>query len=312
MSTLDPTEVFRQEAAELFETLEGALLDLCQRPDDRELVDSAFRALHTIKGSGAMFGFDKVASFTHEFETAFEKVRKGEIKPTQELIAVALAAKDYIRALIEAPDSTDSIIGDAILDDLKQFVGSPAQAEASVPKAQAAAAPDASRQVGWQLHLEFDSHILCNGSNPLDLLEDLCKIGPCFVVPVTDGVPMLDELEPEYCYLKWDVTLHADCDKAAIDDVFMFVCDEMKLTLTPLAEGALPARVPMLDLDAPLPAMENAPSEATPAQAVVQAAAAPAPSPAPTGKEAAERRSGEGRRTEDRRQSACRPSGSTS
>ena len=52
MSSIDPTEVFRQEAAELFETLEAALLDLCQRPDDRELVDQAFRALHTIKGSG--------------------------------------------------------------------------------------------------------------------------------------------------------------------------------------------------------------------------------------------------------------------
>ena len=93
MSAMDPTEVFRQEASELFEVLEGALLDLGLRPDDRELVDSAFRALHTIKGSGAMFGFDKVASFTHEFETAFDRVRKGEIKPTQELISVSLAAR---------------------------------------------------------------------------------------------------------------------------------------------------------------------------------------------------------------------------
>src|SRR6478609_4681180 len=122
MNAMDPTEVFRQEASELFEVLEGALLDLGQRPDDRELVDSAFRALHTIKGSGAMFGFDKVASFTHEFETAFDRVRKGEIEPTQELISVALAAKDYIRALIEDPQSTDDVIGDAILDDLKRLV----------------------------------------------------------------------------------------------------------------------------------------------------------------------------------------------
>src|SRR6201997_3613415 len=137
MSSIEPTEVFRPEAAELFETLEAALLDLCQRPDDRELVDQAFRALHTIKGSGAMFGFDKVAAFTHEFETAFEKVRKGEIKPTQELISVALAAKDYIRALIEAPDSTDSIIGDAILDDLKQFVAPGAQHADAAPKLEA-------------------------------------------------------------------------------------------------------------------------------------------------------------------------------
>ncbi|MBP0661509.1 Hpt domain-containing protein, partial [Mycobacterium tuberculosis] len=90
------TEVFRQEASELFEVLEAALLDLGLRPDDRELIDAAFRALHTIKGSGAMFGFDKVAAFTHEFETAFDRVRRGEITPTQDLISAALGAKDYI------------------------------------------------------------------------------------------------------------------------------------------------------------------------------------------------------------------------
>src|SRR5215469_12270161 len=252
MSALDPTEVFRQEASELFETLEAALLDLCQRPDDRELVDSAFRALHTIKGSGAMFGFDKVAAFTHEFETAFELVRKGEIKPTQELIAVALAAKDYIRALIEAPESTDSIIGDAILDDLKQFVALPGAVPAPVVVQEAPAAKPATQahgHVGWRLYLEFDSHILCNGCNPLDLLDDLCKLGSCFAVPVIDGIPMLEELEPEYCYLKWDVTLHSDCDKAAIDDVFMFVQDELKLTLTPLeAHADVPAPALQIEL----------------------------------------------------------------
>ncbi|MGX1325112.1 two-component system chemotaxis sensor kinase CheA [Bradyrhizobium sp. USDA 377] len=249
MSAMDPTEVFRQEASELFEVLEGALLDLGQRPDDRELVDSAFRALHTIKGSGAMFGFDKVASFTHEFETAFDRVRKGEIKPTQELISVALAAKDYIRALIEDPQSTDDIIGEAILDDLRRFVSAdqPAAPVAAIAEAPPLT-PAESKQAGWHLYLEFESHILRNGSNPLDLLEDLCKLGPCFVVPVTDGIPFLEEMEPEDCYLKWDVKLHAACDKDAIDDVFMFVQDEMKLTLLPLAQVEAPAPAPMFQL----------------------------------------------------------------
>ncbi|HUN96090.1 MAG TPA: chemotaxis protein CheA [Bradyrhizobium sp.] len=277
MTTIDPTEVFRQEASELFETLEAALLDLCQRPDDRELVDSAFRALHTIKGSGAMFGFDKVATFTHEFETAFELVRKGEIKPTQELISVALAAKDYIRALIEAPDSTDSIIGDAILDDLKRFVAPAAQAvDVVVPNAPAPVIAE-KRSAGWQLHLEFDSRVLRNGSNPLDLLDDLCKLGPCFAVPVTDDVPLLDELEPEDCYLKWDVTLSSDCDKAAIDDVFMFVLDEMKLTIAPLAHVEFPAPVsllqevaPQASSPAPAPAAEEKPAAEPPAARVEQ------------------------------------------
>lgn len=261
MSTVDPTEVFRQEASELFEVLEGALLDLGQRPQDRELVDSAFRALHTIKGSGAMFGFDKVASFTHEFETAFDRVRNGEIKPTQELISVALAAKDYIRALIEDPQSTDDIIGEAILDDLKRFVSADQPDAPMVAIAEAPPlAPGESKQAGWHLHLEFESHILRNGSNPLDLLEDLCKLGPCFVVPITDGIPFLDELEPDDCYLKWDVKLHAACDKDAIDDVFMFVQDEMKLTLAPLAHVEAPAPAPLFRLldEEPTPAAQIA------------------------------------------------------
>ncbi|MDN3278494.1 chemotaxis protein CheA [Frankia sp. RB7] len=270
MSAMDPTEVFRQEASELFEVLEGALLDLGQRPDDRELVDSAFRALHTIKGSGAMFGFDKVASFTHEFETAFDRVRKGEIKPTQELISVALAAKDYIRALIEDPQSTDDIIGDGILDDLKRFVSSdqPAAPVAEIAEAPPLA-PVESKQAGWHLYLEFESHILRNGSNPLDLLEDLCKLGPCFVVPVTDGIPFLDEMEPEDCYLKWDVKLHAACDKDAIDDVFMFVSDEMKLTLSPLEHVEAPAPMPLFLL------LDEEPVAEMPAP-LVEAAAPPA------------------------------------
>ncbi|MCA6111648.1 chemotaxis protein CheA [Bradyrhizobium cenepequi] len=285
MSSMDPTEAFRQEASELFETLEGALLDLGLRPDDRELVDSAFRALHTIKGSGAMFGFDRVAAFTHEFETAFELVRKGEIKPTQELIAVALAAKDYIRALIEAPDSADSIIGDAILDDLKRFVSPTAQV---LPVGSNADIPPVSesRPAGWQLRLEFESHILRNGSNPIDLLDDLCKLGPCFVVPLTDGVPLLDELEPEDCYLKWDVTLHGACDKAAIDDVFMFVQDEMKLTLAQVERAAPVLAMPIADVEL------AAPPAPAPTAASVPAAAEPA---APS-----ERKREEPRRTEER------------
>lgn len=274
MSAMDPTEVFRQEASELFEVLEGALLDLGQRPDDRELVDSAFRALHTIKGSGAMFGFDKVASFTHEFETAFDRVRKGEIKPTQELISVALAAKDYIRTLIEDPQSTDDIIGEAILGDLKRFVSldQPAAPLAEIVEAPPLA-PVESKQVGWHLYLEFESHILRNGSNPLDLLEDLCKLGPCFVVPVTDGIPFLDEMEPEDCYLKWDVKLHATCDKDAIDDVFMFVSDEMKLTLSPLEHVEAPAPMPLFQL------LDEEPVAEMPAP-LIEAAAALAAAPA--------------------------------
>ena len=120
-ASADPAEIFRQEASELLEQLEAALLDLEQSPDDHDLINTAFRALHTIKGSGAMFGFDEVAAFAHEFESAFDRVRKGEAAPDPELIAIALGAKDFIRAQIEKPDEANAVIGVCILSDLRKL-----------------------------------------------------------------------------------------------------------------------------------------------------------------------------------------------
>ena len=88
---------YREEAVERIAELEGALLDLDSRPDDAELVARAFRALHTIKGSGAMFGLDLLAGFAHEVEAVFDAVRAGRVPVTRELVALALAAKDFIR-----------------------------------------------------------------------------------------------------------------------------------------------------------------------------------------------------------------------
>ncbi len=223
------------EAAELLDSLEAALLDLNQTPHDRELIDQAFRALHTIKGSGAMFGFDRVAAFTHDFETAFDLIRKGSIEANREIIAVALAAKDYIRTLIDDPASTDPIIGEAIVDELKRFVAVPGGHDELAGATDAvAASPE-----GWRIHIAFEPDVLRNGTNPLALLDDLRELGPCEVVADPEAIPELDALDPETCLIRWTVALASACPLAAIEDVFMFVRDEMKLVVEPLC-GAPP------------------------------------------------------------------------
>lgn len=195
MMDLDPTEIFRQEAAELLETLETVLLDLGQRPGDGDLVDAAFRALHTIKGSGAMFGFDRVAAFTHDFETAFDLIRKGRIVADHEIVTVSLSAKDYIRTLIEDPDSTDAIIGEAIVAELHRLVSGlgsgGAGAEAPEPEAPAPAAEASPEEAGWAIGIAFNPDILRNGTNPLGLLDELRDLGPCEVVADLGAVPEL-------------------------------------------------------------------------------------------------------------------------
>ncbi|MFD1192628.1 Hpt domain-containing protein, partial [Phenylobacterium conjunctum] len=110
----DPVETFRQEAQDLLEQIETGLLDLAHRPGDRTLIDAVFRGLHTLKGSGAMFGFDALAAFTHHCETAFDQVRKGQVPATAELVAAVLDAQDHMRALAEGREAA-AATGDALL-----------------------------------------------------------------------------------------------------------------------------------------------------------------------------------------------------
>jgi two-component system chemotaxis sensor kinase CheA len=266
MNEMDPTETFRQEVAELLDSLEASLLDLGQTPQDRDLIDTAFRSLHTIKGSGAMFGFDRVAAFTHDFETAFDLIRKGKIDANRDIITVALAAKDYIRMLIDDPDAADPIIGEAIVADLKRFVNVPDAPPAVVE----APPPVRAAKTGCLIAVAFDPDILRNGTNPLVLLDDLRALGACEVVAKLDEVPELADLDAQACLIKWDVRLMSDCPIDAIEDVFMFVRDEMTLEVAPL-EAAEPAPRPAAPEAAPPPAPE------APARAPTAAIEAPAP-----------------------------------
>jgi two-component system chemotaxis sensor kinase CheA len=261
MSGIDPAQLFLQEAQDLLEQLEQTLLDLEHRPDDGELIDTAFRALHTIKGSGAMFGFDAVAAFTHHVETAFDHVRKRRIAPTRALIGVALAAKDQMRQLIDQPANADAVVGDAILGDLRRFLD-------------AAVTPTQSAEVTWRVRFRLPSDAMATGTNPLLLLNELRALGPCSVITLTEDVPPLEVLDPAACYLHWDVSVRTDQPRSAIEQVFFFVLDDMECDIEP---------VPSVEIARP---GGGAGTPAAERQTAAEASAAPPPerhAPVPAG-----------------------------
>jgi two-component system chemotaxis sensor kinase CheA len=234
MSGVDPSETFRQEAQELLEQLEQTLLDLGRSPDNQELVGSTFRALHTIKGSGSMFGFEAVAAFTHHVESAFDMVRRGEVELTPTLIDVALVAKDHIRNLIERPESVEPEQGAAILTRLRESVGGQPHSDATpVPIAAVAASASAASQ--WTVHFRLPLHALATGTNPFLLLDELRSLGQARVTPLLEQIPALEALNPTECHIGWDVALTTEKSKSAIEDVFLFVMDEMDLRIEPVA-----------------------------------------------------------------------------
>lgn len=270
--------VFQVEARENLELIEQGLLDLLDRPEDRDLVDAVFRGLHTLKGSGSMFGFDALAGFTHHCETAFDRVRKGEVAATTDLVSAVLAARDHMRRLMEDPSGDHGAAGDVLLADLERAVR---EADGMAPIAPAPA------QTAWRIRFDLPSNAFKNGTNPLALLAELRDLGEARVVADASRVPPLSQIEPTDHYLAWDVTLTTDQGRAAIEDVFIFVMDDMNLSIEALdasdADTVVANPAAAAEIVAEVPSIVPQPVASAPVTAPIQAAAPTAPDTADAG-----------------------------
>jgi len=230
-------QVYKEEAQELLTELETALLELEENPEDKDLINRVFRAMHTIKGSGAMFGFDDIASFTHEVETVFDKVRNEEIKVTKELLDLTLASRDHIAAMLSASNSeamVDQARGGELVEKLRRMAPPPLESERKEKEAQAVQASGYETNApGQMFRVRFKpaKDLFLTGANPLALLDELAELGTSMAFAHLDGLPGLEDMDPEQCHISWDVLLTTNSSAKAIRDVFLFVEDESDIQI---------------------------------------------------------------------------------
>lgn len=236
MTTLDPIQVFRTEAAELFEQIEMGLLDLLEDLSNQNQIDAVFRGLHTLKGSGSMFGFEALAAFTHHLETTFEEVRKGNVPATRELIAVVLEAQDHMRSLVDQPYNSAPEVGEQLLKKLHSAIGGDLAVVTHVQGTSSSSG--ASRNVPisagmtlWKIDFVLPANAMANGTNPMGLLDELSSMGECTIEANYDSLPSLDVMDPKALYTAWSLRLRTAAPRNAIEEVFIFVMDEMKLSM---------------------------------------------------------------------------------
>jgi two-component system chemotaxis sensor kinase CheA len=230
-------EAFKEEAYELLSELETSLLELEERPDDNEIIGRVFRAMHTIKGSGSMFGFDDIASFTHKIETVYDKVREGIIPVTPELINITLIAKDQIRELLSAsPGEAPAELAVTI----SAFHRLASEGESTTPPTKPSPSDgvspptntnDDTNNIIYRVIFTPAREIFFTGTSPLRLLNELHSLGECRVISYTDRIPALEDINPEHCYTSWNIILSTNQGIDAIKDVFIFVEDNCELKI---------------------------------------------------------------------------------
>jgi two-component system chemotaxis sensor kinase CheA len=241
MNLDDALQTFIAESRELLEEMESTLLELGVAEGaaaDPEAVNAIFRAAHTIKGSAGLFGLDPVVAFTHVAESVLDEVRAGRVAVDGALITLLLSCCDHMRALTDevaagrsGDDSTLQAQGAPLLAALGRHLApaAPVPAEAA-PAATEAPAPRRT----WHVSLRFGTGVLRNGMDPLAFLRYLRKLGTIrTLVTLADAMPAADAMDPESCYLGFELALETSADKAQIESVFEFVLDDCQLQILP-------------------------------------------------------------------------------
>lgn len=233
-------KTFFEESFENLETMEQALLRLDAATFDIEVINTVFRAAHSIKGGAATFGFSAVASFTHHAETLLDQIRSGSRALAQVDIDLLLRAGDTMRSLLGAARDGGDADVTAVAQVQAELERALSQTSASVPSAGVAAivAPPAE---GWRITFAPHADLFRSGNDPLRILRALAELGPLQAEPRLPDELTLQAAEPETCYLSWSLQLDGEMAHDAVQDCFAWVEDECELHIEPIARRNEPA-----------------------------------------------------------------------
>lgn len=234
-------EVFRDEAAELLNQMEMPLIELESNPSDPELINTVFRALHTIKGSGSMCGYSKLAGFTHNLENLFDCMRKGRLTADEKIIRLSLNAKDCMKSLLDDIDTDEQKeMRGIILDEVSQITeglncsetGNEIHpVEETVKSSCTEPVADSANKEKYRIVFMPAPDILSRGIKVEPMLSELSLLGNFNVRVDTAAIPDFDDLEPEQCYLSWVIDLETDRNVFEIKNIFMFTEDYAEVVI---------------------------------------------------------------------------------
>jgi two-component system, chemotaxis family, sensor kinase CheA len=242
-------DAFFDESFEALDTMEAALLKLNVGAPEPEIVNTIFRVAHSIKGGSATFGFAEVASFTHTCETLLDELRGNRMQVTRAITDLLLKSVDIMREMLRAVQQKQPIDAQRVADlqfDLELAIvqnKAPAAA-ATIPAREPVAAakteePTRAASVHrWRIQFRPYPQLFAHGNDPLRMLRELADLGDLHVTVSTKNVPGLCELDPESCYLSWELTVDTDATREVIDQVFDWAEGDCELQIRDENAGA--------------------------------------------------------------------------
>ena len=228
---------FFEESREGLDAMEAGLLALESGQQDPEIINSVFRAAHSIKGGAGTFGFDAIAALTHVLETLLDELRAGKRALEPVAVDAMLSSVDVLRALLREAEHGQPA-------DPQSVAAIKARLEAVLSGQAAAAAPVAAAKVddtpeAWQIGFVPAPSLFMSGNDPLRIIRELEHLGSLQVAARLDRLPGFDQLDPLEAHLAWDLGLVGKVPRSKIEDTFAWVVDDCELDIRPAAPPSL-------------------------------------------------------------------------
>ncbi|KRG67313.1 chemotaxis protein [Stenotrophomonas terrae] len=249
---------FFEESREGLDAMEAGLLALEDGQHDPEVINSVFRAAHSIKGGAGTFGFDAIAALTHVLETLLDELRAGKRALEGNAVDAMLGSVDVLRALlreVEHGQAADPAAVKAVTDRLQAVLSGEAPAAAAAAKQEET--PDA-----WQIGFAPAPSLFMSGNDPLRIIRELETLGSLHVEPRMARLPSFDQLDPLEAYLAWDLGLVGKVPRSRIEDTFAWVVDDCELDIRPAAPPSLAVEAPVAAPAASIETAAKAPASA--------------------------------------------------
>ena len=249
-------ETFFQECAEQLEALESGLLALEEGGGDTELVNSIFRAVHSIKGGAGAFELTDVVRLAHVFETTLDLVRNEHLEPVPELVKLMLRAADILTDLVvSARDGVEADLANAVAvaDELAQANTRVAGGDddegddfAIDFQPLTIAIGDDGDEPGFapvssgnrfRILFRPKQELYSSANDPLLIIREIQRNGRAHVQCDCSAIPQLSSLDPAQGYLTWIIELETESSLNAISEVFEFVDGLCDLEIEPVRDA---------------------------------------------------------------------------
>jgi two-component system chemotaxis sensor kinase CheA len=253
-------DAFFDESFEALDSMEAALLKLNVGAPEPEIINTIFRVAHSIKGGSATFGFAEVASFTHTCETLLDELRGNRMEVTRYITDLLLKSVDIMRDMLRAVQQKVPVDAQRVADlqfDLELAIAqknAPAAAAAPAPAPAAEPAVAVTAEHRWRIQFTPYPQLFAHGNDPLRMLRELADLGDLDVAVSAKNLPALCDLDPESCYLAWELTVDTDATREVIDQVFDWAEGDCELKIHD-ENSAAPVVVESKASEAPLRAV---------------------------------------------------------